>query len=117
MATTRLNLVPSKYLEVAQTTQYTSNVIQGNTVRTSIDKCTVVNTSNTAATFNLYLVNDDSSPSDENLLIDERRVEPGEFYDCPEILSQILSEGQSISTTASIGNALSLRISGREIIT
>lgn len=117
MSTTQVNIVPSKHLENTRTTQYTSGSVQGSTVRTLLDKCTVINTSTVAATFSLNLVNASSTVGDSNLLVDERRVEPGEVYDCPEVIGQILQEGQAISTIASAANALSLRISGREVVT
>lgn len=117
MATTQLNLVPAKYMEDSQTNQFTSSTIQNSTVRTLVDKCTILNLSSTAATFSLNLLNTGDSASNENLLVDERRVEPGEFYDCPELVGQVLIEGQAISTIASAANTLSLRISGREVVT
>lgn len=117
MATTQLNLIPAKYMEDSQTNQYTSPAVQNSTVRTLIDKCTILNVGSTAQTFSLNLLNSGDSADDSNLLVDERRVEPGEFYDCPEVVGQVLTEGQIISTIASASDTLSLRVSGREVIT
>jgi hypothetical protein len=117
MSTLQLNFVPSKYMEDARTNQYTSGAVQGSVVRSIVDKCTVSNSSSVATTFSLNIVNSAGSADGSNLLIDERRVEPGETYDCPEVIGQTLQEGQYISTLAGAVDTLSLRISGREITT
>ena len=50
-----------------------------------------------------------------NLVVDDRAVVPGETYLCPELIGHALLQGDFISTTASAGAALTLRITGREV--
>jgi hypothetical protein len=42
-------------------------------------------------------------------------VQPDETYLCPELVGHVLDSGAFISTIASAGAALTLRVSGREI--
>jgi hypothetical protein len=66
-------------------------------------------------TFSVNLVTSGGSPSNSNLVIDDRTVVPGETYLCPELVGQSLESGGFISTIASAATALTLRVSGREI--
>jgi hypothetical protein len=93
------------------TTQYTVPVGS----RVIIDKATVTNTDTVNRNFSLNLVPSGSSASNSNLVIDTRTVIPDETYLCPELIGQVLGPGDFISTVASSANALSLRISGREV--
>ena len=92
-------LVPPLQMQATQTTQYSP----GPGIRAIIDKATVTNTDTVARTFSA------------NLVIDDRAVQPGETYTCPELVGQVLSSGDFISTIASAATALTLRVSGREI--
>lgn len=110
MATvTAKNLVASKFLENAQTAQYTAQ-----NVRAMIDKCTVTNVTTAAVTFSINLITTGSAGS-SNLIIKEVSVASGQTYLCPEIVGHILESGGSISTIASAANALVFRVSGREV--
>jgi len=104
-------LVPSKFAENLQTTQY----IAPTGTRAIIDKVTVANTSATTAAFSANLVPNGGAASDSNLAIDARAILPGETYTCPELVGHILEPGGFISTLASAGLALSFRVSGREV--
>ena len=117
MTTEHVKLVPTKYIESTQTAQYTSPQVVSKTVRTVIDKCTVVNSSAASVEFSLNTVNGGDVPGAGNLLIIEQPVEPGVSYDCPEVVGQVLEEGQLISTLATASSALILRICGRQITT
>lgn len=103
-------LVPSKYMENVQTTQYTAN-----NVKAVIDKSTITNIGVTNVTYSVNLVTSGGSASNANLIIDNQTISPGECLDLVEIMSHVLDSGGFISTIASISNALVLRISGREI--
>jgi hypothetical protein len=103
-------LVPPVHLAVAQTTQYTAT-----NVRAIIDMATVTNTSAALTSFSINLVQPGGVPSNANLVIDTKLVQPDETYLCREIIGHSLNPGAFISTTASAAAALSLRISGREI--
>ena len=117
MTISTLVFVPAKYVETAQTAQYTVSNPQATTVVDVIDKATVTNSNTTAAEFSCNIVTNGGLANDSNLIIDTRRIEPGETYNCPELIGQVLSEGDFISTLSSVANALVLRISGREITT
>lgn len=110
MATvTAKNLVGSKFIENAQTTQYTATG-----VKALIDKCTVTNISGAAATFSINLVTTGSSGT-SNLIIKDQSVAAGQVYTCPEVVGHILEAGGLISAISNTASALVLRVSGREV--
>jgi len=110
MTVTVKTLVPPKQMEAVQTTQYTATA-----AKALIDKATVTNTDTVNRTFSVNLVQVSGTASNSNLIIDDRTVVPGETYLCPELVGQELDPGAFISTIASNGTSLTLRISGREI--
>lgn len=110
MAVTLKVLVPPKQLENAQTTQYTAT-----NVRAVIDKATITNTSANNVTVSVNLVTVSGSAGASNLIIDTRTIVPDETYLCPELVGQVLEAGGFISTTASAGTSLTMRVSGREV--
>jgi hypothetical protein len=97
-------------MEAAQTTQYTAAG-----VKALIDKATVTNTSTSNRSFSVNLVQSGGSAGNSNLMIDDLTVVPGETLDCWGIIGHVLDSGAFISTLASAANALTIRISGREI--
>ena len=110
MTVTVKTLVPPKQMEAVQTTQYTAT-----SVKALIDKATVTNTDTSNRSFSVNLVQSGGSAGNSNLIIDDRVVVPGETYLCPELIGHELDSGAFISTVASAANALTIRISGREI--
>lgn len=110
MTTTVASLVPAKYVEAVDTTQYISSG-----VKTIIDKCTVTNVSASNVTFSANLVPDGGVVGNDNLVIDARAIVPGETYICPELVGQVLDTDDLLSTLASAGSALTLVVSGRII--
>jgi len=110
MAVTVKVLVPPKQLENTATTQYTATA-----VKAIIDKATVTNTSSSNATLAVHLVTSGGTAGNSNLIIDTKTIVPDETYLCPELVGQVLEVGSFISTTASAGTALTMRVSGREV--
>lgn len=110
MAVTLKVLVPPKQLENTATTQYTAT-----NVRAVIDKATITNTSANNVTVSVNLVTVSGSAANSNLIIDTRTIVPDECYLCPELVGQVLEAGGFISTTASAGTSLTMRVSGREV--
>lgn len=110
MAVTLKVLVPPKQLENTQVTQYTAT-----NVRAIIDKATITNTSANNVTVSVNLVTVSGSAGASNLIIDTRTIVPDETYLCPELVGQVLEAGGFISTTASAGTSLTMRVSGREV--
>lgn len=105
-------LVARKYAENAQTVQYTTPV----GTKTIIDKFTVTNPTASVAYLSVNLINSGGSAGDDNVILDARAVAPSETYTCPELVGQVLSAGDTISTLASAASALTISVAGREVI-
>lgn len=103
-------LVPAKYAENSQTTQYTATG-----VTTIIDKFTATNISGSAATISVNLVTTAGSAGDTNLITKTKTLQPSEVYTFPELVGQVLSAGDFISTIAGTASAINIRVSGREV--
>ena len=110
MTVTAKTLVPAKFAETAQTTQYTAT-----NVTTIIDKFTATNISGSTATISINLVTATYSPDSSNLIVKAKSLEASETYIFPELVGQILGSGAFISTTASTASAINMRVSGREV--
>ena len=103
-------LVPSVNVADAQTTQYTAT-----NVSAIIDKCTVTNYGASAATVSINLATSGSSAASSNLVLQNKTLQPGETYTCPEVVGHVLASGGFISTVASVALTINLRVSGREV--
>ena len=103
-------LVPAKTVENTQTTQYTAT-----NVTTIIDKFTATNYSATAATISVNLVTTSYSAGNNNLITKTKTLQPAEVYTFPELVGQVLSPGDFISTIAGTASSINMRVSGREV--
>lgn len=103
-------LVPAKTVENTQTTQYTASG-----VTTIIDKFTATNYSASAATISVNIVTASSSAGDSNLITKTKTLQPAEVYTFPELVGQVLGNGDFISTIAGTASAINMRVSGREV--
>ena len=103
-------LIPAKIAEATQTTQYTSNGI-----KTIIDKFTATNYSGSAATISINLVTSAGSAGNQNLITKTKTLQPSEVYTFPEIVGQVLNDGDFISTIAGTATSINIRASGRQI--
>jgi hypothetical protein len=110
MAVTVKVLIPAKTAEAAQTTQYTATG-----VTTIIDKFTATNYSAAAATISVNLVTASTVAGNGNLITKLKTLQPSEVYTFPELVGQILSAGDFISTIAGTASAVNIRASGREV--
>jgi hypothetical protein len=110
MTVTPKTLLEAKYAENAQTTQYTASG-----VKTIIDKFTATNGSGSAATLAVNIVASGGAAGATNLILSPKSIAAGETYTCPELVGQILSAGDFISTNAGTASAIVIRISGREV--
>ena len=104
------NIVPAKTVENTQTTQYTAS-----NVTTIIDKFTATNYSATAATISVNLVTTAGSAGNNNLITKTKTLQPSEVYTFPELVGQVLNNGDFISTIAGTASAINMRVSGREV--
>jgi hypothetical protein len=103
-------LIPAETAEAAQTTQY---IATG--VTTIIDKFTATNYSASAATISVNLVTTGGAAGNVNLITKTKTLQAGEVYTFPEIVGQVLSPGDFISTLAGTASAINIRASGREV--
>ena len=103
-------LVPAKYAEATQVTQYTATG-----VTTIIDKFTATNISGSAATISVNLVTVAGSAGNTNLITKTKTLQPSEVYTFPELVGQVLGSGDFISTIAGTASAINIRVSGREV--
>jgi hypothetical protein len=110
MAVIVRNIIPRKFAENTQTDQYAASG-----VKAVIDKFTATNTSASNVVFSCNLVIASASAGDNNLIIDEQTILPGESYLCPELIGQVLEDGGVISTLCDTADALTISASGREI--
>ena len=103
-------LVPAKTVENTQTTQYTAT-----NVTTIIDKFTATNYNTSAATISVNLVTSAGSAGNSNLITKTKTLQPAEVYTFPELVGQVLGNGDFISTIAGTASAINMRVSGREV--
>jgi hypothetical protein len=110
MTVTAKTLVPAKFVDATQTTQYTAT-----NVTTIIDKFTATNISGSTATISINLVTATFSPDNSNLIVKDKSLAANETYIFPELVGHILQSGAFISTIASTASAINMRVSGREV--
>jgi hypothetical protein len=103
-------LVPAKFAENTQTTQYTATGLTA-----IIDKFTATNISGSAATISVNLVTLAGSAGNTNLITKTKTLAASEVYTFPELVGQVLSAGDFISTIAGTASAINIRVSGREV--
>ena len=103
-------LVPAKYAENSQTTQYTATGVTA-----IIDKFTATNISASAATISVNLVTSAGSAGSNNLITKTKTLQASEVYTFPELVGQVLGTGDFISTIAGTASAIDIRVSGREV--
>ena len=102
-------LVPAKYLEAAQTTQYTAADCTA-----IIDLMTVTNVTASSATFSAHIVASGGSASAANKIVSSREVLPGESFIAYE-MGHTLESGAFMSTSCGTASALVIYVSGREV--
>ena len=110
MTITVKNIIPRKFAENSQTTQYTAT-----NCKTVIDKFTATNTSASPVVLSANLVASGGSASASNLLLNSKSIAAGETYNAYELVGQVLESGGFISTIAGTASALTISASGREI--
>jgi len=110
MAVTVKVLVPAKFAENTQTTQYTATGVTA-----IIDKFTATNISGSAATISVNLVTVAGSAGNTNLITKTKTLQASEVYTFPELVGQVLGASDFISTVAGTASAINIRVSGREV--
>ena len=110
MAVSVKTINPEKFVEIAQTNQYTASGVVA-----IIDRVTATNVSGSATTLTINLIASGGSAGGNNTLLYQKTIQPGGSYSCPEVSGHVLNNGTSISTQAGAASSISLTISGREI--
>jgi len=110
MTTTPKTLLQGKYIENAETTQYTAPA----GFRTIIDKATVNNATAAPVTLVLQIV-PNGAAADAIYVVKSFTVGAGRSDLLAELVGHILNPGDSISTLAGTSSALTIRLSGREV--
>lgn len=104
------NIIPRKYAENVQTTQYTAS-----NCKALIDTFTVTNISGGNVTFACNLPAYGQAVGNSNLVLASRTIFPGKTDPCPELVGQSLENLGYISTIASAASSLVISATGREI--
>ena len=110
MTVTVKNIIPAKYAEDTQTSQYTAQ-----SCRTIIDKFTATNVTASNATLSVNIVPSGGTAGTGNLIISVRTIAPGETYTCPEIVGHVVEPNCEISTDSDSSSAIVIAASGREV--
>lgn len=110
MTTTPKNIIPRKFAENSQTTQYTADKC-----KTLFDKFTATNISAGNVVFSVNLVITGGTAGSSNRVLSLRTITPNETYLCPEIVGQSVENGGFISTLCDTASALVISSTGREI--
>lgn len=110
MATQAIVLIESKTLESSQTDQYTAVG-----VKARIDKFTLTNQDTVSRAVSVNLIPSGGSAAASNLVLKSKTILPGQTYECPELVGQLLAAGGKISTIAPAGSSVTCRANGVEI--
>lgn len=114
MATTPKRFVSGSQLTTGTATYYTA---PSNT-KARITQCVITNTSAGAETAKVHLVPSGGSADDTNVVFDDSvtSVAAGETKTITGAIGQVLEAGGTIQAIASAGTALTLVVSGYEIV-
>lgn len=111
--TTRIKpLLQAKYAENSQTTQ---TLLSSAGSRVMIDKFSATNVTGSNATIAVAIVPSGQTYAANYLILQTKTIQPGETYNCPELVGQALAAGDFFSLIAGTASAVVIRISGREI--
>jgi hypothetical protein len=110
MAITVKNIIPRKFAEDTQTTQYTAV-----NCKTVIDKFTATNVSAASVIISVNLVSSGGVATPSNAVTYNKTIAVGEVYNFPELIGQVLEAGGFISLVVNTTLALTVSASGREI--
>ncbi len=111
MTVTNKQLIPPKEMEAALTTQYPAPA----NGRAALDKFTATNTSGASAFITVYIVAFGDTPTNDNLIVDNREILENETYTFPELVGHMIEPNGFLSTFGT-GSALTIACSGRELV-
>jgi len=113
MARTPKRLIEGSQLTTTTATYYTAPPNQSAIIR----RVTLVNTTGTARTVNLYLVPDGDSAGAANQIMSARTISANESYSEPDVEGHVLGAGGTIQADADSGSAVTIIASGVEVST
>lgn len=111
MAVDNVEIIPSKYAENSQTTQYT--VATGESV--IIDSFTATNIGASSATLSVNIVPSGGTAGNDNLIIDAKSIGVNKTYTFPELVGKRMVAGTFLSLIASAASTLTVNASGRVV--
>lgn len=103
-------LLQAKYVENAQTTQFT---VPSAVDAVIIDRATATNAAVGAATLTVNVVQSGGSASNSNMIVDAKSIAAGDCYLLPELVGQVMTPGDFLSAISDTASAIVLRVSGR----
>jgi hypothetical protein len=109
MAVTIKNIIPRQYASTSSMTMYTAS-----NCKASIDKFTGTNVSGGNILVSVYLVPSGGVAGNSNAIYLSRAIVPGETYEFPGLVGQVLESGGFISVFASGASSIVISASGRE---
>ncbi len=104
-------LINAQYASAADTTLYTSAPL----TTTIIDKFTATNRDAVAQTLTVHLVPSGGISDDSNVIVDAVSLAAHEAIDVDILKNHILSPGDLITVSASVGSKVVVRSSGRKV--
>lgn len=110
MGITIKNIIPAKFAEASQTTQYTAT-----NCKAIIDKFLATNNGATTETISLNIVVSGETAAVSNRVVNAKQLTSGESYTFPEVVGSVLESDSFISSIASTISAITIAASGREI--
>lgn len=110
MSITPAQLIAPQQLTNAAATYYTST-----SLTTRIDKLSVTNTTGGAVTVTIYLITVGGSASAANTITYQKSINAGQTWNCPDVVGQVLKNGDFIQALASANASLTIMASGVQI--
>lgn len=112
MAATNKRLVEGSQLTTTAATYYSAP----STTTTLLKKVTVTNTSGAAATVTLYLVPSGGTAGATNTVTSAKSIPAGGYYEAYEAEGHVLAPGDSLQALANTAAAVTLMVSGIEVV-
>jgi hypothetical protein len=104
-------VTPKALIEVQQLTASAATYYTSTNIVTIIDSFKLVNVDTVARTATVSI----GANAGGTQFIVARSLAPGECYNCPEMVGQILNAGDLIQALADSANKVNIRASGRQV--
>jgi hypothetical protein len=107
-----MSITPTVLIAPQQLTNAVASYYTSTNIKTRIDKLSITNPTGSAATATLYLVPAAGAANAGTTITSAKSVAPGETWNCPDMVSQILLAGGTIQAVASVGATLTISSAG-----